>query len=103
VLTNENNKTSTYQNVVYCASPDEAMRKAREKGCSEILLVGGARTNSSFLKESLIDEIFLTVHPLTFGAGISLFGGAEKQLSLKLLNQELLGEGLIQLHYKVEK
>lgn len=100
-LTNKNQRAA--ENVIYTNSPVQALQVASDKGLKEILLVGGGTTNGNFFKDNLIDEIFLTVHPLFLGSGIKLFEGAEKKLDIVFLDQTELGEGLVQLHYKVLK
>lgn len=56
-----------------------------------------------YLLAGLIDEVFLSVHPLILGDGIKLFEGAETDIKLEFLDQKELGEGLVQLHYRVLK
>jgi len=61
----------------------ESLRQAEGK---DIWLMGGGELVESFLKEHLIDEILLTVHPVILGAGIPLFRGEHRQTDLKLIN-----------------
>ena len=56
----------------------------------------------AFLKDGLIDEIYLSVHPLVLGKGIKIFEGGEVKVNLKLLGIKELKEDLVQLHYKVK-
>ncbi len=84
-------------------SPKELI-KNRLKKFDEILLVGGAEIFSSFAKDKLIDEIYLTIEPIIFGEGKSLF--AEDDLNIKLNTEEikqLNDTGTILLKYTVEK
>ncbi|MDQ3098234.1 MAG: dihydrofolate reductase family protein [bacterium] len=73
------------------------------KGFTELLIIGGGIVNSAFLKENLIDEIFLSIHPTVLGDGIKLFSSCEITASLKLLDYKQLKDDLIQLHYLVNK
>lgn len=91
------------ENVVFVNSPKEAMEVAEKKGFEKLLLIGGGHTNASFLKENLIDEIYLDIHPLIFGEGIKLFEGFETNLNLEKIDFEVLDKGQILLHYKVVK
>lgn len=70
-------------------------------GHTEILLIGGGTTNGLFLKDNLIDEMFLSVHPIILGDGIRLFEGVEKILKLETLGAKILSEGLVQIHYRI--
>lgn len=87
--------------VEFAASPRKALALAKSKGFKTVLVAGGGKTSGAFLKEGLIDEIFLTVHPLVLGSGIKVFNGLNTVERLKLLDTKKLGEGLVQLHYKV--
>jgi dihydrofolate reductase len=91
------------ENVVFVKSPKEALKAAESKGLTKVLLIGGGKVNASFLKENLIDEIYLDVHPLVFGAGINLFDGIETNIKLEKIDTEDLGTNQILLHYKIVK
>ena len=101
VLTKNKIENYSADNVFYAQSPHEAVEIAQRQGCKEVLLVGGGTTNGLFLKENLINEIILSVHPLILGDGIKLFEGVEKFLSLSFIGQKKLGEDLIHLYYKI--
>ncbi len=65
----------------------------------DIWLMGGGELIASFLKERLIDEIILTVHPVILGAGIPLFRGEHPQTDLKLVSCRSHKNGIVQVHY----
>jgi dihydrofolate reductase len=75
----------------------EALQKRPGKG---IWLVGGARLIESFLKEGLIDEMILSIHPVVLGKGIPLFGGDFKPIDLELSKCVPYDSGLVQLWYR---
>lgn len=89
--------------VFFANSPAEVINLAKEKGCTDILVAGGARTSAAFLEAHLIDEIFLSVHPLILGEGMKLFEGVMSEKGLKLLSSINLEGGLVELHYEVLK
>ena len=65
-----------------------------------MVLAGGTRINSLFLKAGLIDELIVTITPMIFGTGIALFEeGVEVELVLKAFKQ--LDEARVCLHYRV--
>jgi riboflavin biosynthesis pyrimidine reductase len=66
-----------------------------------ILVTGGATINSAFMKEGLIDEVILNVEPFLLGDGIPVFSREDFENKLELLGSEKLGDGIIQLHYRV--
>ena len=102
VLTTNSSRKSE-EGTIYATSPKEALRVAQEKGYEKVLLIGGGTTNGLFLKENLIDEIFLSVHPLVLSQGIKLFEKCDIGVKLKLLEVKQLKEDLVQFHYLVKK
>ncbi|MEK7508655.1 MAG: dihydrofolate reductase family protein [Patescibacteria group bacterium] len=83
--------------------PQELLKDLEKRGYATVILGGGATINGLFLKESLIDEIWLTVEPKIFGEGLSLFHGADVNLDLELLETKQLDKNVLQLRYKVKK
>ena len=84
-------------------SPKKVLNMLEEKGFKEAFIAGGGQINSSFIKEKLIDEIYLDVEPLVFGKGIKLFADSDFEFKLKLLESKNLNKNTIQLHYAVVK
>lgn len=103
VLTSDSSLKSEEDNVIYARSPSDAVKLAQKKGHDKALLIGGGITNGLFLREGLIDEVFLSVHPLILGDGIKLFEGVETDIKLEFVDQKELGEGLVQIYYQVIK
>ena len=101
VLTSQSDLNTNLDNVAYATSPQVAINIARERGHQQALVIGGGKTNGSFLRDNLLDEIILSVHPLVLGNGIKVFESVETFLHLEFLSQKGLGEDLLQLHYKV--
>lgn len=90
-------------NVIFVKSPKNALEEAEKRGFEKVLLIGGSRINGSFLKENLIDEIYLDVHPIIFGDGLKVFENSEVNIKLDKIGAEDLGMGQTLLHYKVNK
>ncbi len=88
---------------VAAKSPKDALEKLQSKGFRKALVAGGGSLNSSFLKEKLIDEIYVDVEPQILGRGIPLFEQNDKNLRLKLLEVNKLSDNTVQLHYEVER
>jgi dihydrofolate reductase len=62
--------------VEYTAAPPAAgVADLAERGYASAALVGGAQINALFLAADLVDELWLTVEPVIFGAGIGVFSG----------------------------
>ncbi|KIL43099.1 dihydrofolate reductase family protein [Jeotgalibacillus campisalis] len=67
-----------------------------------IWIVGGGDVLQTFFKESLVDELTLTVAPRIIGEGIPLFKSGDYQLDLSLLGTRTFNQ-FVELHYKVVK
>lgn len=74
------------------ASPAEIVADLEARGYSEAVLAGGAQIYALFLKEGLIDELWLTLEPVVFGSGIDLFRGAEFDARWRLIHLEKLND-----------
>jgi dihydrofolate reductase len=68
-----------------------------------IWVVGGANVAQECLRNNLIDELRLFVHPIILGDGINLFAPNDKELSLELTQAKRFETGLVELVYKVRK
>lgn len=83
-------------------SPKDLVRRLESQGYKEILVVGGTEVNTAFLKNSLVDELHLTIEPLIFGKGKNLVLEEEFNLSLRLLDVKKLNKkGTLYLKYRV--
>ena len=82
-------------------SPKNVLKVLEEKGFETAFIGGGGSINSAFLKEGLVDEIYLDIEPKVFGKGIQLFSPNDFEFNLELLETKNLSASTIQLHYKV--
>ena len=83
--------------------PAEVLARLEARGYTSAVLGGGAQIYRAFLEAGLIDEVWLTVEPLAFGAGIALFGDAPLEQRFTLLAMERLGEQSVHLRYRMER
>lgn len=84
-------------------APEVILRKLKARGFTEVILGGGTSINSLFLQKNLIDEIQMTVEPMLFGGGLNLFKDLNLNIKLELLETKDLGNGVINLRYKIIK
>ena len=84
-------------------SPRDIIVLLEQKGFQSVFLIGGGQLNSSFVKEGLIDEIYIDVEPLVIGEGIQVFTPSDFEYELKLVDIKKLNEDTVQLHYQVLK
>jgi dihydrofolate reductase len=69
-------------------SPAQLSASLNEKGYKNMLLVGGPHIATSFLKEQLVDELWLTIEPVIFGTGGNFVINENLDIDLKLLSVE---------------
>jgi dihydrofolate reductase len=101
VMTRNPNRVSRWDNLIYTGDEPRAILGCLDgEGFSEVVLAGGATVNSLFAQEGLIDEIVVTVSPMIFGTGLSLFTESVS-MDLELIEAERLGQNLVRLRYKV--
>jgi dihydrofolate reductase len=92
------------ENVVYIGGSVKEIYSCLSKNkIKKIALLGGAETNTFFLKNNLVTDIYLTVEPLIFGKGFRLSTAEQLEVSLKLIDVKKLNDrGTLLLHYAVE-
>lgn len=84
-------------------SPETVIKMAEEKGFKELLLIGGGHLNGSFMKDRLIDEVILDIHPLIKSTGIKLFESEFSDIELELVKHEQMNDQILQATYRVKK
>jgi len=85
-------------------SPSELTTRLQRDGHDQMLLIGGPHVATSFLKEQLIDEVWLTIEPKIFGAGENFATEEKLDVSLRLLSFEKVNEhGTLITKYEVVK
>jgi dihydrofolate reductase len=85
-------------------SPAQLAARFEKANFDTMLVVGGAQIATSFLKEGLIDEIWLTIEPKIFGKGGNFVIEQELDLELQLISCEQVNrEGTLITKYKVLK
>ncbi|MBR5966608.1 MAG: dihydrofolate reductase [Treponema sp.] len=81
-------------------SAQEVYDKIAAMGFKKVALLGGPATNEQFLRAGLVDEIFLTVEPVTIGRGIH-FANQPLETRWTLAGVKKLNkQGTLVLHYK---
>jgi dihydrofolate reductase len=82
--------------------PAQLVASLRQRGFQRCAILGGAQIHSLFLGVGLVDELWLTVEPLLFGAGTALLA-APSSARLELISSEKLAPNTLQLKYRVVK
>jgi dihydrofolate reductase len=85
-------------------SPLELTDRFKSKGHQQMLVVGGPHVATSFLKEQLIDELWLTFEPKIFGTGGNFVIDVKLDINLRLIHYEKVNEqGTLITKYAVLK
>src|SRR5579859_947534 len=81
-------------------SPTTAIAEIRKQPGKHIWLMGGCELIRDFLKEDLVDELYLGVVPTLIGEGIPLFPSGFPQREFDLIENRSYSQGLISLRYE---
>ncbi len=83
-------------------SPKDLIRKLEERGFKEVAICGGSHIYSMFMKAGIVYTIYLTIEPIIFGKGISLFN-EDLLYHLTLKNSQVSeSASSLLLEYKVD-
>ncbi len=104
VITHQENLLTDSENVLITnKTPQEVLGHLQNKGFETAFVAGGGELNGSFMAAGLLDELYLTIEPLVFGRGLKLFGDADFENKLELIESTKLSDNELQLHYRVLK
>ena len=80
--------------------PKRFVEELRKKKGKDIWLAGGGELTREFLKEDLVDELYLGIVPVLVGEGIPLFAPGFPQREFTLMESKAYSGGLIALKYE---
>ena len=84
--------------------PKKLINRLEKEGQERLLVVGGPQIATLFLKEQLIDELWLTLEPKIFGTGGNFVIEEKFDISLILINSERINDkGTLINKYRVIK
>jgi dihydrofolate reductase len=78
----------------------EEIAKLKEGEGGDIAVSGSAELVRSLLRDGLIDELRLMVHPVVVGNGKRLFGEGDDQIALELVDSKTFSTGVVYLTYR---
>jgi len=87
--------------VIFVNEPPSALvaRLRKQKG-KNIWLMGGGEIAREFLKEDLVDELYLGIAPVLLGEGIPLFPSGFPERKFELTENKTYSQGLVALKYE---
>jgi len=81
-------------------SPTKLVVRLQELGVEHLAVCGGSSVYTQFLQAGLVDRLFLTIEPVLFGQGISLFNQPLEN-KIELVQAHDLSEQTKVLEYRV--
>ena len=81
-------------------SPKSFVADIRKKKGKDIWLMGGGELTQAFLKDDLVDELYLGIVPTLIGEGIPAFPAGFPQRGFKLTECKSYSKGLVGLRYE---
>ena len=78
------------------------VRRIKNQPGKDIWLFGGASLYNTLMKEGLVDELWVSIHPILLGGGKLLFPEQESRTRLRLLESKTYETGLVSVWYSVE-
>jgi dihydrofolate reductase len=83
--------------IIVREEPKRLVEELRKKKGKDIWFVGGGELTREFLKEDLVDELYLGIVPVLIGEGIPLFAAGFPQWEFTLKESKTYSGGLIAL------
>lgn len=81
-------------------NPKELLSRLEKDGHKEVAICGGSQIYTMFMEQGLVDKLYLSVEPIVFGKGTTLFN-KDLDIKLQLESESKLGEQTILLEYTV--
>ena len=81
-------------------SPAALVARIRKQDGTDIWLMGGGELAREFLRDDLVDEMYLGIAPVLLGEGIPLFPNGFPQREFALTENKSYSQGLVALKYE---
>ncbi len=78
----------------------DELTKLKGQPGKNISITGSITLARSLLRDGVLDELVLLVHPIVVGKGLRLFEGMDDQLPLKLVHARTFTTGVLELTYQ---
>lgn len=103
ILSSNSDKKLKSKNIFFAKSIKDCLKIAKEKNFNKIFISGGAKTNTDFLKQGIVDEVIINYNPVIVTDGINLFTEEDLINKLELKNIIREKEDIVQIRYDVKK
>lgn len=101
VMTRNRDRKSADNLIFTDQAPEAIIDNLAREGFNEAAVIGGTQINSLFAMTNLIDEVYVTVLPVFFGRGLSLFDH-DMDIQLSLVDYEVVSDHTLVLRYRVK-
>ena len=81
----------------------EHLRRLKQEPGKDISITGSATLVRSLLRDGVLDELRLLVHPIVVGSGKRLFDASADRVPLKLVESRTFTTGVLYLTYAPER
>jgi len=81
--------------------PKTLVKELKKQGAKQVAICGGASIYTMFLKSGIVNKLYLTIEPIIFGKGITLFNQSIEE-KLKLIKIHRLSKKTIVLEYNLK-
>jgi dihydrofolate reductase len=78
----------------------EEVAKLKEQPGKDILIMNSASIAQACIQHGLLDEYWLTIHPVTLGNGLALF---KEKVNLDLISSKVFDSGQVFVHYATRR
>jgi dihydrofolate reductase len=77
----------------------EAVSKLKQDADGDVVVHGSAQLVQTLIEHDLVDELRLMVYPVILGTGKRLFGASGEKRTLRLVDSNVVGGGVVILTY----
>jgi dihydrofolate reductase len=78
----------------------DEVSKLKQELDGEIVVLGSPQLARTLLERDLVDELRLMVYPVVLGAGARLFGETSAKKPMRLVDSQIVGDGIAILTYE---
>lgn len=100
VVMTHNPVRSNRTNLIYTSdSPLQITKTVEKMGYDHLAIIGGREIFTLFIKEKLVDELYITYEPIVID-GMDLFNDIGQDVKLKLIEIKILDSQSFVVHYE---
>jgi dihydrofolate reductase len=102
IILTSSSESPEEESITFAKTCEEVIKIAESKGFDKLLVIGGAKTNQSFLECAQVSQLIVDVHPLLLEDGLPAFGRLNRSFEFEQVSSKAYPEGFTQIIYKVK-